>query len=121
MLEDHTSIHIDLQSKEGSSKVLCTLLGSLQTGSTSSSCINIQYESMAEYLFVDYLFVAVLAAPNVRSSHPLMKLKIPSATNPDPDGYPDLLTIRMDPDSPDVGQNLLAISVAHTVPKQLRV
>ena len=68
-----------------------------------------------------YIFVSELAAPNVKSSHPLMKLKIPSATKPDPNGYPDLLTIRMDPDSPDVGQNLLAISVAHTVPKQLRV
>ena len=64
------------------------------------------------------IFVAVLAALNVKSSQPLMKLRIPSATNPDPEGYPDLLTIRSDPDSPDVGQNLLAISVAHTVPKK---
>ena len=63
-----------------------------------------------------YKFVSVLAAPKVNSSQPLMKLRIPSATNPDPEGYPDLFTIRSDPDSPDVGQNLFAISVAQTVP-----
>ena len=58
----------------------------------------------------------MLAAPKVNSSQPLMKLRIPSATNPEPDVYPDLFTIRSDPDSPDVGQNLFAISFAQTVP-----
>ena len=49
---------------------------------------------------------------NVNEEHPLMKLRNPSATNLDRSS----LTISGEPDSPDVGQNFLNISVAQIVP-----
>ena len=58
--------------------------------------------------------ISVKGFPKANTSHPFVKLSIPSALNLNL--LFGSLTISTDPDSPDVGQNCLAFSVAHVRP-----